>query len=143
MQTGCKGCKKSCKGCNIVRIPFLCYTKQGSGERAILSTVDEVQNPRSPVSYNTRKVIRQKVAKLQPLQPACNPFATFQKIRQQAENPYTMRVYSVYIYICNLCNLFSRVLVYRENFFYFLFFNTTPKNRLQRLQIKIYTLQTA
>ncbi len=33
LQTGCKGCKKSCKGCNIVRIPFLCYTKQGSGER--------------------------------------------------------------------------------------------------------------
>ncbi len=119
------------------------------------------KNPRSTVSYNTRKVIRQKVAKvstlsgflycvirqkvakLQPLQPTCNPFATFQKIRQQVENPYTMRVYSVYIYICNLCNLFSRVLVYRENFFYFLFFNTTPKNRLQRLQIKKYTLQTA
>ena len=31
--------------------------------RGDLSTVDEVQNPRSPVSYNTRKVIRQKVAK--------------------------------------------------------------------------------
>ena len=57
LQTGCKGCKKSCKGCNIVRIPFLCYTKQGSGERvttkeqkkgnlyhirADLSTVDDV-----------------------------------------------------------------------------------------------------
>ena len=119
-------------GNNMVRIPFLCYKKQGSGERAILSTVDDVQNPRSQVSYNTRKVISQKVAKLQPLQPVCNQFATFQKTRQQVENPYTMRVYIVHIYICNLCNLFSRVLVYRENFFYFLFFHTTPKKRWQR-----------
>ena len=100
-----------------------------------LSTVDDVNHPRSPVSDNTRKVIRKKVAILQPLQPICNLFATFQKHHQQAENPYTTRVYSVHIYICNLCNLFSRVLVYRENFFYFLFFHTTPKNRLQRLQI--------
>ena len=34
---------------------------------------------------------------LQPLQPVCNPFATFQKTPQQVENPYTMRVYSVYV----------------------------------------------
>ena len=91
-----------------------------------LSTVDDVHPPRSPVSYNTRKGIRQKVAILQPLQPICNPFATFQKTPQQAVNPYTMRVYSVQIYTCNLCNLFSRVLVYRENFFYFFIFQHNP-----------------
>ena len=131
MQTGCKSCKK---GCHIVRIPFLCYRKQGSGERAIteeqqkgnLSTVDDVNHQRAHVFYNTRKGIRQKVAKLQPLQPKSNLFATFQKQHQQAENPYTTRVYSVHIYICNLCNLFSRVLVYRENFFLFFIFQHNP-----------------
>ena len=124
LQTGCKGCKKGCKGCHMVRIPFLRYPKQGSGERA--TTVDGVNRPRSPVSDNTRKGIRQKVAKLQPLQPVCNLFATFQKTHRQAVNPYTMRVYGVHINNCNLCNLFSRVLVYREIFFYFFIFQHNP-----------------
>ena len=121
---------------NIVRIPFLCYQKRGSGVRAI--TEEHCQqltnyHPRSHVSYNTRKWIRQKVSKLQPLQPfcnLCNPFATrlqpFKKHLNKSKTLIQCGFTACMFYLCNLCNLFSRVLVYREKFFYFLFSQHNP-----------------
>ena len=101
MQPGCKGCKKVAKVATLSGFLSCVIGNRGAGnawqawqqrnkKKEQLMTY---KNPRSPILYNTRKVIRQKVAnRLQRLPHCQDSFLVLYVKRLQ---------------ICNLCNLLA------------------------------------
>ena len=87
------------------------------------------------MTYNTRKGIRQRVATFFAtfatcLQPVCNLSKThINKPKTLIPCGFTACIF----YVCNLCNLFSMVLVYIENFFYFFIFQHNPQKQVAKV----------